>query len=227
MLLVSPLEHNASMLAQTSGAAAGADQDTSIPDGLDLFELADVLVEAGAVNAVNLVGGAPAAMTVNGSAIVAPAEACSDLADSAGFTSVVGFAEGSILPRCERPVSSIVCVHLNPPPLVAGATGSGGGGGSSPAPSGSSPPSSGGDDWGGAWSSSSSGSGDGGGKEDVRLQWAQDLCANNGTGNATDLWKHLDDVEESVSRYKVGCFYVTCFFFVALLRGWGGRGCGA
>lgn len=61
---------------QTSGAAAGSDQDTAIPDGLDLSELADVLVEAGAVNAINLVGGAPSALLVNGSAVVDPAEAC-------------------------------------------------------------------------------------------------------------------------------------------------------
>lgn len=61
---------------QTSGAAAGSDQNTAIPDGLDLSELADVLVEAGAVNAINLVGGAPSALLVNGSAVVDPAEAC-------------------------------------------------------------------------------------------------------------------------------------------------------
>lgn len=63
-------------MPQTSGAPAGSDQDTAIPDGLDLYELADVLVEAGAVNAINLVGGAPSAMVVNGSAIADPAESC-------------------------------------------------------------------------------------------------------------------------------------------------------
>lgn len=66
---------------QTSGAPAGSDQDPAIPDGLDLYELADVLVDAGAVNAINLIGGAPSAMVVHGSAIADPAEACWSAAD--------------------------------------------------------------------------------------------------------------------------------------------------
>ncbi|CAN0334010.1 unnamed protein product, partial [Hapterophycus canaliculatus] len=79
--------------------------------GLDLSELADVLVEAGAVNAVNLIGGAPAAMVVNGSAIVDPAESCLSLSAEGGGGGGGGFADGSTLPLCDRPVSSIVCVH--------------------------------------------------------------------------------------------------------------------
>lgn len=79
-------------LHQTSGAAAGSDQDTAIPDGLALSELADVLVEAGAVNAINLVGGAPSALVVNGSVVVDPAEACWSGGDSdrSGERSVLG-----------------------------------------------------------------------------------------------------------------------------------------
>lgn len=110
------------------------------------------------------------------------------------------------MPRCERPVSSVVCVHLDPPPLIEGTDGS------TPVPTpapyysssaaaGAASSTAGGDDWQGGWDS-----GDGGGdddKEEVRLQWTRDLCGGNGTGNATGLWEHLDDVEESVLRYKV------------------------
>ncbi|CAN0429276.1 unnamed protein product, partial [Ectocarpus sp. 8 AP-2014] len=198
---------------QTSGAAAGSDQDTAIPDGLDLSELADVLVEAGAVNAINLVGGAPSAMMVNGSAIVDPAEPCST--DSYG-----GFRDGSALPRCEIPVSSIVCVHLDPPPLIEGAEGID----STPSPS-LQPTSSSsaaavpaGDDWGGGGWDSSSGGGEGSGDntEEVRLQWTRELCGGNGTGNATSLWEHLDSVEESVLRYKIA-FWVAAVLGMASL----------
>ncbi|CAN0490410.1 unnamed protein product, partial [Laminaria digitata] len=203
------------ILLQTTGAATGADQDTSIPDGLDLSELADVLVEAGAVNAVNLVGGAPAALSVNGSAVIGPAGACSDIADS-GSNGRSGFVEGSILPRCERPVSSLVCVHPKPPPLLEGA-GAGTGGDSSSSSTGSSNSSSGsgfptsadgggrgvssnaeGDDWDDGWGDNDGG----GGEEEARLQWTEELCANNGTGTAAGLWEYLDDVEESALRYK-------------------------
>lgn len=201
---------------QTSGAAAGADEDGSIPDGLDLSELADVLVEAGAVNAVNLVGGGPAAMTVNGSAVIDPAEGCSDSGSG-------GFGDGSILPRCERAVSSIICVHLDPPPVIAGDEGDTSSSADSPAPGGGSDGggsasddgAAGGDDWRGSWSDDYAG---GGGDDDVRLQWENDLCGN-GTRNGTELWRHMDDVEEAVLRYKVraGDFSFLFFFDVSLL----------
>ncbi|CAN0281564.1 unnamed protein product [Ectocarpus sp. 4 AP-2014] len=201
------------ILLQTSGAAAGSDQDTTIPDGLDLSELADVLVEAGAVNAINLVGGAPSAMMVNGSAIVDPAEPCST-------GSYGGFTDGSALPRCEIPVSSVVCVHLDPPPLIEGADGID----STPSPS-LQPTSSSsaaavpaGDDWGGGGWDSSSGGGESSGEntEEVRLQWTRELCGGNGTGNATSLWEHLDNVEESVLRYKIA-FWVAAVLGMASL----------
>lgn len=113
------------------------------------------------------------------------------------------------MPRCERPVSSVVCVHLNPPPLIEGGEGGEGDDAPTSAPGGGSSHSSAtgggdgavssnvdGDDWGSGWDSDDD-------KEEVRLQWAQDLCGGNATGNATSLWEHLDDVEESVLRYKV------------------------
>ncbi|CAM9880897.1 unnamed protein product [Ectocarpus fasciculatus] len=216
------------ILLQTSGAAAGSDQDTAIPDGLDLSELADVLVEAGAVNAINLVGGAPSAMMVNGSAIVDPAEPCSTLVEGkrrigggGDSDSYGGFADGSTLPRCEIPVSSIVCVHLDPPPLIEGA----GGVDSTPSPtlqpassSSSAAAVPGGDDWGGGGWDSSSGGGQSSGDntEEVRLQWTRELCGGNSTGNATSLWEHLDDVEESVLRYKIA-FWVAAVLGMASL----------
>ena len=119
-----------------------------------------------------------------------------------------GFANGSTLPRCERPVSSVVCVHLDPPPLIEGTDG--GTPVPTPAPyysssaaAGAASSTAGGDDWQGGWDSSDGGGGGDDDKEEVRLQWTRDLCGGNGTGNATGLWEHLDDVEESVLRYKV------------------------
>lgn len=56
------------------------------------------------------------------------------------------------------------------------------------------------DDWNSGWDSSGGGSSD---EEDIRLQWEQELCRGNGTGNGTSLWEHLDGVEESLLRYKV------------------------
>lgn len=171
-----------------------------MPDGLDLKEFADVLVEAGAVNAVNLIGGGPAAMTLNGSAIVDPAGPCEGDDESDGGEG--GFLDGSSLPRCEKPVSSVICVHLDPPPMVAGVTTDS----ETPSPiDAASAASSNEGDWTGGWSSSSSGSSNAAddGEDEVRLQWANDLCSSNGTGNATGLWEHLDDVEEAALRYKV------------------------
>lgn len=159
---------------------------------------------------MNLIGGAPAAMVVNGSAVVDPADSCLSLSTE-GDENGGGFADGSELPRCERPVSSIVCVHLDPPPLVEGGD-IDDGASLTPAPtpgfddpqafssSGAASSNVGGDDWNSGWDSG--GDDD---KEEVRLQWTQDLCGGNGTGNGTasDLWDYVDDVEESVVRYKV------------------------
>lgn len=137
-------------------------------------------------------------MTVNGSAVVDPAEGCSDSGSGGG-----GFSDGSVLPRCERAVSSIVCVHLDPPPVIdggeGGASSSGGGGGGDSLTSGSEDGAASGDDWNSDWSDDYARGGD---DDKVRLQWESDLCGN-GTGNGTGLWRHLDDVEEAVLRYKV------------------------
>lgn len=170
---------------QTSGAALGADQDTSVQDGLDLFELADVMVEAGAMSAINLVGGGVASMTENQSSIVDPAGDC---LGPSGVESAIGFGDESKLARCEVPVSSIVCVHLDPPPFVPGFSGT-------PAPT----PAQGS-------SSANGGGGAGDGKgDDQHDTWAhseQDACDDTFNGNVT-VWQHLDDVEEAVWRYKV------------------------
>ena len=176
------------------------------------------------MNAINLVGGAPAALTVNGSSVVGPAGACSDIDTSSsssgsgggsggGGDGWGGFGQGSILPRCERPVSSLVCVHPKPPPLIAGAdvsssssSSSSGGGGSGSGGSSSSNSTEGG----GGVSSSTDYSGEGRGDDDeagagvaeMRLQWKEELCASNGT-EKVGLWEYLDGVEESALRYKV------------------------
>lgn len=150
-------------------------------------------------------------MVVNGSAVVDPAESCPSLSADG---SVGGFADGSTLPRCERPVSSIVCVHLDPPPLVEG---SDGGVSLTPAPTlgfdpqsyssgaGAASSNADGDDWNSGWDNSGESGGGDEDKEAVRLQWTRDLCGGNGTGNGTasGLWDYVDDVEESVVRYKV------------------------
>lgn len=180
----------------------GADQDSAIPDGLTLSELADILVEAGAFNAVNLVSGSPAALTVNGSAVVDPAEACSSEGAGVSDSSVIGFVftstdegGGSVsLPRCERPVSSIVCLHLDPPPNVSATPSPAAGHGASSAAYGGEGSNST-SEWGGGWSSDD--------EENMRLQWTEELCSGNGTGNGTELWQHLDDVEEALFRYRV------------------------
>lgn len=197
------LFHPSCLPLKTSGASLTDDQDTAIPDGLTLSELADILVEAGALNAVNLVSGSPAALTVNESAVVDPAEACSsdnaDISDSS-VIEFVSTSDGSMsLSRCERAVSSIVCLHLDPPPIVAeyedtpspaadhGASSAAYGGEDSNSTSG----------WGGGWSS------DDDDEENMRLQWTEELCSRNRTGNGTELWQHLDDVEEALFRYRV------------------------
>lgn len=118
-----------------------------------------------------------------------------------------GFSNGSTLPRCERPVSSVVCMHLDPPPVIEGSDSEGQSSSSSSssaaatAGAGAASTNGDGDDWNSGWDSSSGGGSSD--KEDARLQWEQELCGGNSTGNGTSLWEHLDDVEESLLRYKV------------------------
>ncbi|XP_014671771.1 PREDICTED: N-acetylglucosamine-1-phosphodiester alpha-N-acetylglucosaminidase-like [Priapulus caudatus] len=62
--------------------------------GVNLWEFAQLLIELGAVNAVNLDGGGSATMVVNGSVINYPSDACADKAYS-----------------CARHVSTVLCAH--------------------------------------------------------------------------------------------------------------------
>lgn len=191
------------LLLQTSGVAEGSDQDVVLEDGLDLYELADVLVQAGAVNAINLLGGGPAAMTVNSSAVVDPTgQDCSHLGSGSNDVpdEAIGFSNGSTLARCESPVSSVVCLHLQPPPFVPGYGHDQGGISSGSNASGSD----GNDDEGGGntWASWSGSDGHDG-ERDAWGQRQEEYCGPNATtGNGT-LWEHLEDVEEAVFRYKV------------------------
>lgn len=158
-------------------------------------------------------------MTRNHSTIVDPTGDCSN---PQGFVSDSG--SSGVSPRCEVPVSSIVCVHLEPPLFVpvgsaaekgdpsgngfpatsssSSKTGSnlyGGRGGDSSSSSSSAWPST------GRGGTSDSSWGDDNGsreKEEERAYWVEEMCATNGTENST-LWAHLDDVEEAVWRYKV------------------------
>lgn len=162
-------------------------------DGLDLYELADLMVDAGAVNAINLLGGSPAAMTKNRSAIVDPTGACPELDDGDA-----GFMNGSDIARCDTPVSSIICVHLEPPPFVPGYNYNGT---DPPAEAGTA----GHDDSGGSSSGDEFGedsSGDDGGMSDERRVAQDGACNWKPTGNET-LCQHIQDVEEAVFRYKV------------------------
>ncbi|CAC5374275.1 NAGPA [Mytilus coruscus] len=64
-------------------------------NGMSLYEMADVLVEYGFVNAINLDGGGSATYVVNGTLVNYPTDKCSD---NEKF-------------NCARKVSTILCVH--------------------------------------------------------------------------------------------------------------------
>jgi hypothetical protein len=70
--------------------------------GLDLPRFADMLIQLGFVNAVNLDGGSSATAVVNGSLVSSPTEQCE-------ATSVV--SEQRQLHACEREIVSIACFH--------------------------------------------------------------------------------------------------------------------
>ncbi|CAN0006325.1 unnamed protein product, partial [Discosporangium mesarthrocarpum] len=181
------------ILVQVGGTAfsgsAGPDQggEEGMGDGLDLYELADVMVEAGAVSAVNLEGGGAAIMTQNHSVIVDPADACPD-GEGRGRGRGGGLPNGSTLARCEREASTIFCVHLDPPPVLSRST---------PAPA--TEPAPGARDRDDDGGSGDEDTGDGG---ELAWEWERvwDLCLNtseNGTASGV-LWEHLDQVEEAV-----------------------------
>jgi N-acetylglucosamine-1-phosphodiester alpha-N-acetylglucosaminidase len=69
-------------------------------DGIDLFTLADVLINLGFEYAINLDGGGSSTTAINGVLASLPSDACSD--DKTGYLG------------CERSVSTIVCLHASP-----------------------------------------------------------------------------------------------------------------
>lgn len=75
-------------------------------DGLDLFTLADLMIELGFVQAVNLDGGGSSATAINGVLASLPSDRCPD--DDTGYLG------------CERPVSTIACLHSSAQGFLAG-----------------------------------------------------------------------------------------------------------
>lgn len=76
--------------------------------GMTLYEFADFAVELGFHSAINLDGGDSATLTQNHSLISEPAWRCTDFP----FNSSAYY-------KCEKPVSSITCIHAAAPPFVA------------------------------------------------------------------------------------------------------------
>jgi len=70
--------------------------------GLNMFQLADLLIENGAVHAINLDGGGSSAMARDGVLINYPSDMRPPSCDASGKH------------QCERPVSTILCVHELP-----------------------------------------------------------------------------------------------------------------
>jgi N-acetylglucosamine-1-phosphodiester alpha-N-acetylglucosaminidase len=76
-------------------------------DGIDLFTLADMMVQLGFIQAINLDGGGSSDTSINGVLVSSPSDRCAG--DSTGLFG------------CERAVSTIVCLHSSPQQLVVGA----------------------------------------------------------------------------------------------------------
>jgi len=85
--------------------------------GVDMTTLADLLIDHGAVHAINLDGGGSSAMAQDGVLINYPSDM---LPPSCG--------DASRKYQCERPVSTIMCIHELPEMEAAQAGGSGGSG---------------------------------------------------------------------------------------------------
>ncbi|PAA70453.1 hypothetical protein BOX15_Mlig027534g1 [Macrostomum lignano] len=68
--------------------------------GINLFDLADLLIDLGVYNAVNLDGGGSSTLVANGTVVGSPSDRCPDSADSPHRS-------------CERPVTSILCVNAS------------------------------------------------------------------------------------------------------------------
>lgn len=68
-------------------------------EGIDLFDLADIMIDFGVVSAVNLDGGGSATAIEDGMLVEMPSDQCPDLIN------------GKHLLFCERKVTSIMCIH--------------------------------------------------------------------------------------------------------------------
>ena len=103
--------------------------------GIDLRSLANILIELGFVNAINLDGGGSSTTVLNDQMVSYPSDICA------------GSVPSDTL-RCERPVSSVICIHdaIGPTVVAPSASGSGSASGSAsgsgPASSSSTTPSS-------------------------------------------------------------------------------------
>ncbi|CAH1779727.1 unnamed protein product [Owenia fusiformis] len=70
--------------------------------GINLWEFADLLIEFGVVNAINLDGGGSATAVINQTLVNYPSDECGN--ETAGYERF----------HCERPVSTILCAHHAP-----------------------------------------------------------------------------------------------------------------
>jgi hypothetical protein len=93
--------------------------------GMSLYEFADFLVELGFESAINLDGGGSATVTARNELVTEPSWKCS----SAAVLSALAAHDDDVVPRdllppgaeyrvCEKPVSSIMCIHALPPPSL-------------------------------------------------------------------------------------------------------------
>jgi len=88
-------KNGALLVVQIDGSiAVGANKR-----GMDMSMLADALIQHGAVEAINLDGGGSSAMAVDGQLINYPSDMKPPSCDPSG------------LYQCERPVSTILCIH--------------------------------------------------------------------------------------------------------------------
>ena len=86
--------------------------------GMSLYEFADFAVELGFYSAINLDGGGSATMTVNHTLVSEPSWACEEGGDDLSSASnLYGYY------HCEKPVSTITCIHSMAPPAFPAAAG--------------------------------------------------------------------------------------------------------
>lgn len=91
--------------------------------GMSLYEFAEFLVELGFESAINLDGGGSATVTARNELLTEPSWRCSSEAILSGLVAHDDDAvskdllpPGSEYRVCEKPVSSIMCIHVLPPP---------------------------------------------------------------------------------------------------------------